>query len=157
CFIFSCRLIAAAASWAFLTESACLPASCSALASLAKATAFLEASSVLPAVASVICLIRVGHWLASAGPASRLTMARAITRFLIQFTSFRAEGRSHTGREVIARPFEDLRSAGSRAAVAGLSQRTHARAPRSGGPIPVRGVCRLVIRGASIAALNYER
>src|SRR5262249_21390403 len=55
CFIFSWRLIAAAASWAFFTESACLPASWSDLASLAKATAFLEASSVLPAVASITC------------------------------------------------------------------------------------------------------
>src|SRR5215470_52926 len=96
CFIFNCRLIAAAASWAFLTESACLPASCSALASLARATAFLEASSVLPAVASVICLIRVGHWLANAGPATRPTIARAIIRFFIQFTSFRREGRNRS-------------------------------------------------------------
>src|SRR5262245_56285240 len=98
CFIFNCRLIAAAASWAFLTESACLPASCSALASLARATSFFEASSVLPAVASVICLIRVGHWLASAGPATRPTIARDIRRFFIQITSIRREGLNHRPR-----------------------------------------------------------
>jgi hypothetical protein len=49
----------------------------------------------LPAVASVICLIRVGHWLANAGPASKPNIARAIIRFFIQFTSSHREGRNH--------------------------------------------------------------
>src|SRR6266852_87251 len=88
-FFFRVRLIALAASSAFATDSACLPASWSALASLARATAFLDASSVLPAVASWTCLIRSGHWLASTGEAASATIARAIMSIFMRVTPFR--------------------------------------------------------------------
>jgi hypothetical protein len=37
----------------------------------------------------------VGHWLASAGPAIKPTIARAIMRFFIQITSLRRQGHDH--------------------------------------------------------------
>src|SRR6476646_7746918 len=83
-FFFRVRLIALAASSALAIDSACLPASCRDLASAASALAFLDASSVLPAVASWICLIRSGHWLASAGATANATIASAIMRIFIE-------------------------------------------------------------------------
>src|SRR5581483_6366533 len=88
-FFLRVRLIALAASSALAIDSACLPASCSAFASAARACAFFEASSVLPAVASWICLIRSGHWLASAGATANATTASAIMRIFIPLTPFR--------------------------------------------------------------------
>src|SRR5207248_5095454 len=76
----------ASASFAFCSDSACLPAACSACASAAACLALAAVASKRWAVASLICLTSFGHWNASAGldstSAVRATRAIRARRYM---------------------------------------------------------------------------